>query len=160
MKRIVHIILLMLFLVPVTVQGQIKNPDIPRSWWSGLKTFIVESAELTFSYNNRSRSFAKGSLEIDTVAVFTPAYDMTVTSVDFWLNSIGDPDSTLYLVFAQSSKDTVITIDSSGNGFTNYWQSNASFTLTRAIPCSVFIYLGKNSAETGNGVITIHGRNK
>lgn len=160
MKKILLLLLLLVTINPTESQAQITNPNIPRSWWSGLKTYITETAEMTFGFNSNARSYAVGALEADTVAVFTPKYNMTVSSVDLWFNSISDPDSTLYLVFAQSKRDTVITIDSTGNGFTNYWQSSLSIELVRAVPCSIFIFLGKNSASTGKSVVTIHGRNK
>jgi len=160
MKKILFLLLLFLTIGPPESQAQITNPNIPRSWWSGLKTYITETAEMTFGYNSESRSYAVGSLEVDTIVVFTPNHDLTVSSVDLWFNSISDPDSTLYLVFAQSTRDTVIIIDSTGNGFTNYWQSTLSIELEKAVACSVFIFLGSNAASTGRSVVTIHGKNK
>ena len=160
MKKILLLLLIILAFAQSESQAQIKNPNIPRSWWSGLKTYITATAELTFGYNSDSRSYAVGSLEVDTIAVFTPKHDMTVSSVDLWFDSISDPDSTLYLVFAQSTRDTVITIDSTGNGFTNYWQSSLPIELEKAVACSIFIFLGNNSASTGRSVVTIHGKNK
>ena len=139
MKKLLFLLLLLIAIYPKDSQAQITNPNIPRSWWSGLKTYISETAEMTFGFSSDPRSYATGSLESDTVAVFTPKYDLTVSSVDLWFNSVSDPDSTLYLVFAQSTRDTVITIDSTGNGFTNYWQSSSSIELERQ-SCAAFSF--------------------
>lgn len=159
MRRLFLILLMGVLLITSVSNAQITNPNIPRSWWSNLQSFIEQTAELTFSFKTDAREYSSG-LSPDTIAVFTPRYNMTVKAVDLWFNKIADPDSTLYLVFAQSYRDTAITIDSTGNGFTNYWQTSSPFSLTAASPCSVFIFLGKNSASTGKAIITIHGKNK
>lgn len=156
MKKFLLITLILVLFIPIISQAQIKDPTVPRTWWNDLKTFIVQTSEYVFGYRVDATTTVS-----DTIAVFMPTFNMEIQIVDLSFLQITDPDSTMYLVFSSSGTlDTVLTIDSTGNGQTLFWQTSTAFNLTADDTVRIILNAGADTVTSAGGSITIHARNK
>lgn len=164
MKKILFLLVIVILLVMpsfVAAQTAIGNPQLPFTAWNSVRNFVLRTAEQAIVVQSDSFSYNVTTLTRDSLYVFTPRSAMEITSANLWFESIDTPDSTLYLVIKQPSlTDTLLTIDSTGNGNTIYWTSTNSVILTPAVACSVFIYNGAASSAHGRTILTLFGINK
>lgn len=162
-KKFLVLVIIVLLVMPnlVAAQTAIGNPQLPFSAWNSVRDFVLRTSEQVITIDNHGFTYNDSTLARDTLHVFTPRSAMEITSVNLWFDSISDPDSTLYIVIKQPGlTDTLMTIDSTGNGNTNYWFTTNSVSLTPAVACSVFIYNGVLSASHGRTALTLFGINK
>lgn len=162
-KKFLVLVIIALLVMPnlVAAQTAIGNPQYPTRMWNEIRTFILRTAEQALVVQNDAFTYNATTLARDTLYVFTPRSAMEITSVNLWFDGITDADSTLYVVIKQPSlTDTLMTIDSTGNGNTVYWTSTNSVSLTPAVACSVFIYNGAVTAGNGKTILTLFGKNK
>ncbi len=160
MKRFIFTMLILAFLIPAVSQAQIKNPNIPRFWWSGLETFLRNLSEQPISFTVPARALT--TTYDDTLAIFIPNYAMSIVQTNLNFGSINDPDSTSYLIMQTGSNtvsyDTIITIDSSGNGNTGAWSNTTSFNLAADSTYKFYIESILGNLSTGVKTLILHGR--
>lgn len=159
MKRLLIFVTIFLFIFPVFSYSQVKNPNISRSWYRDLDTYLNAKSENIVVVNFSPISSASGTQVYDTLLVMSPSRDLRVTNLRLVFGYNGNPDSTVYLVRYDGSPDTLITIDTSGTASVNttIWNYTTDYTWSASVP-ETLIVSGSNTVDLGKGWLEIFYR--
>jgi len=160
MKKIACTLLLLFF--AASAGAQVRDPAVSRAWWPSVKRYIDASADgktFTVPAPFTAQGYGAGHTT-DTVAIFTPAYSKHLEAVSVFSPDYSLPDSTLYLVAAHGTRDTLVVIDSTGCGSVNYWTGVSGAEFSAAEPCTLMYALGSDSAYVAHPLIFIQWRNR
>lgn len=106
MKKLLLTVLILVLFIPVILQAQIKNADIPRSWWPELETFIRALADNQISYIMIKDSLVIAGGAIDTLGIFRYPRAVTIQQVTMSWQKATLSDS-LILISLSGTIDTL-----------------------------------------------------
>ena len=122
--------------------GQVRDPQLPRSWWPAAKRYIDAQAAakmLALAW--------KGTPKDTVLAVFTPVDSVRIQRVDVFATTRVDSDTTA-LVIANGYQRLTLPLDSAGGR--KIWSSTAGVTFRAGVPCT----LRFSDDAFGNGFVS------
>lgn len=132
MKRTILYVLsviIIVFAVSVYLDAQMKDPQIPRSWWQSAKKYIKSQA------GAKMLSFTCYGTPTDQIlSVFTPHDSLMIQRIDVFARAKVDSDSTA-LIITNGLTSARVVLDS-GNA-KRYWYDSTEVTFRALKPCTV-----------------------
>ena len=129
MKKILVGLYLGIFLVFISlvVHSQVKDPQVPRYWWSTVRDYIRDKSEdrmLTFVHY--------GEPTDQIIGVFTPCSDIAVQRIDVYARSKVDGDSTAF-VMSNGINSTAVVMDSALSA--TLWSDTTEVVFSSSAAC-------------------------
>ena len=128
-KMTVAYLLVFVFFVAIVVNSQVKDPQIPRSWWSSVKDYINRKSE------SKILSFVHYGEPTDQImGIFTPKSDITIQRIDIFARARVDSDTTAFIMTNGINMSKVM-MDSSFSK--KLWYSSTEVTFRKSLPCTL-----------------------
>ena len=121
--------LVFVFFIAIAVSSQIKDPQVPRSWWSSVRDYIRSKSE------SKIMSFViYGEPTDQVIGIFTPHNSITVQRIDVYARAKVDSDSTAF-VMTNGINSAVVLLDSFSSA--DQWFNSTEVTFERFFPCTL-----------------------
>ncbi len=121
--------LVFVFFIAIAVSSQVKDPQVPRSWWSSVRDYIRSKSE------SKIMSFVLyGEPTDQVIGIFNPHNSITVQRIDVYARAKVDSDSTAFIM-TNGINSAVALLDSFSSA--NQWFDSTEVTFERFFPCTL-----------------------
>jgi len=121
--------LVFVFFIAIAVSSQIKDPQVPRSWWRSVRDYIrSKSASKIMSF------VLYGEPTDQVIGIFNPHNSITVQRIDVYARAKVDSDSTAF-VMTNGINSAVVLLDSFSSA--DQWFDSTEVTFERFFPCTL-----------------------
>jgi hypothetical protein len=128
-KLAVVYLLALVFFVAIVVNSQVKEPQIPRSWWSSVKDYINKKSE------SKILSFVHYGEPTDQImGIFTPKSDITIQRIDIFARAKVDSDTTAFIM-TNGINTSKVMMDSGSSK--KLWFSSTDVMFKKLLPCTL-----------------------
>ncbi len=118
-----------LVFMSLVVYSQVKDPQVPRYWWSTVRDYIRDKSEvkmLTFIHY--------GEPTDQVIGVFTPCSDIAIQRIDVYARAKVDGDSTAFMM-SNGINSTAVVMDSAFSA--TLWSDTTEVIFSRLAACTL-----------------------
>ena len=129
-KMLIGIYLLVfVFFISFVVFSQVKDPNIPRFWWTTVRDYIRTKSE------SKIMSLVHyGEPTDQVIGVFTPQNAITIQRIDVYAHAKVDSDTTAFTI-VNGINFAVVILDSSSSA--TLWYDSTEVTFAKLTPCTL-----------------------
>lgn len=151
MKKVLLIVLVLAIFIPAIASAQIAPPNIPRTWWDDLRTFLVQLTDyqpMVFVYPD-SLSLVTDSYDTLAVWTFNRATQIQMTELsmrEFKINAaLTTADSLRIFIMHSTGPDTILwvsadSVGGNGSGTINRFKNTTTLNIAAASACTLVVH--------------------